>query len=58
MKAKEQEYRLLQESATLRNNYMHLGNYEKSIKMQKRQDEVYKKWKFYNRLRKEMEKKK
>ena len=58
MKAREKEYRLLKESTTLQSAYMNIGNYEKSKELQKRQNEVYKKWNFYKKLRKEMEKKK
>ena len=56
MKAREREYRLLKESTILQGAYMNVGNYEKSVQLQKKQNEAYNKWKFYNRLRKEMEK--
>lgn len=58
MKAREKEYKLYKESITLQTAYMNIGNYEKSKKLQKRQNEVYKKWKFYKLLRLEMEKEK
>lgn len=57
MRAREKEYKLYQESSILQSAYMNEGNYEKSKALQKRQDEVYKKWKFYKLLRLEMEKK-
>lgn len=58
MKAREKEYKLYRESITLQTAYMNIGNYEKSKKLQNRQNEVYKKWKFYKLLRLEMEKEK
>ena len=56
MKTREKEYKLLQESMILQNAYINIGNYEKSKALQRRQNEVYKKWSFYKKLRKEMEK--
>ena len=58
MNTREKEYRLLRESLILQEAYINIGNYEKSKALQKRQDEVYKKWIFYKKLRKEMEKRK
>ena len=58
MKTREKEYKLLQESMILQTAYMNISNYEKSKALQKRQNEVYKKWSFYKKLRKEMEKRK
>lgn len=57
MKAREKEYKLYKESVILQDAYMNIGDYKKSKELQKRQDEVYKKWKFYKLLRLEMEKK-
>lgn len=56
MRVREMEYKLYKESTTLQTAYITTENYEKSKALQKRQDDIYKKWKFYNRLRKEMEK--
>jgi len=55
---REKEYKLYKESVTLQTAYMNAGDYKKSRELQKRQDEVYKKWKFYKNFRIEMEKKK
>ena len=55
---REKEYNLYRESTILQTAYMNVGNYEKSKALQKKQDEVYKKWRFYKKLRQEMEKKK
>lgn len=57
MKAREKEYKLYKESVILQDAYMNIGDYKKSKELQKRQDEVYKKWRFYKLLRLEMEKK-
>lgn len=57
MKAREKEYKLYQESVILQDAYMNIGDYKKSKELQKRQDEIYKKWRFYKLLRLEMEKK-
>lgn len=57
MKAREKEYKLYKESVILQDAYMNIGDYKKSKELQKKQDEVYKKWKFYKLLRLEMEKK-
>lgn len=56
MRAREMEYRLYRASTTLQTAYINAENYEKSKELQNKQNEVYKKWKFYNRMRKEMEK--
>lgn len=58
MNIREKEYRLLRESLILQEAYINIGNYEKSKALQKRQNDVYNKWKFYKKLRKEMEKRK
>ena len=58
MTTREKEYRLLRESLILQEAYINIGNYTKSKALQRRQDEVYKKWRFYKKLRKEMEKRK
>lgn len=36
MKAREREYRLLKESTILQGAYMNVGNYEKSVQLQKK----------------------
>lgn len=56
MKAREKEYRLYKESVILQDAYMNTEDYEKSKELQKRQDEVYKKWLFFKKFRKEVEK--
>lgn len=56
MTPREKEYKLLQESTMLRMAYWEQDNFEKAVEMQKRQTEVYKKWKFFKNLREEMEK--
>ena len=53
---KEQEYKLLQESVILRSTYLDEPNFKRAMALHKKQDELYKKWKFYKKLRKEMEK--
>ena len=58
MKAREKEYKLYKESTILQTAYMNAGSYAKSKELQKKQDEVYKKWKFFKKMRLEMEKKK
>lgn len=56
MKTRDKEYRLLKESTILQQAYMNAPSYKRAIELQKRQDEVYKKWLFFKKFRKEVEK--
>ena len=56
MRAREMEYKLYKESSILQTASINTENYSRSVEIRNKQNEVYKKWKFYNRLRKEMEK--
>ena len=55
---REGEYKLYRESITLQTAYMNTKNYNKSKELQQKQNETYKKWKFFKNIRLEMEKKK